>query len=78
MTEALYLEEIEAVRPTAGVVLDRLVQVLCVLYLAAAEHVSHVDSHFLITPIQLIDVCVVTCFDTFVRIFRPVNKIKSI
>lgn len=67
----MYLQEIEAVRPTAGIVLDRFVQVFSVFDLTAAEHFGHVDSHFFITPVQLIDVCVVAGFDTFVCVLRP-------
>lgn len=64
----LYLQEVEAVRSTAGVILHRLVQVFSVLHLTAAEHLGHADGDFLVAPVQLVDVCVVTGFDAFVSV----------
>lgn len=74
--ERLYLKKIEALRSSTGVVLDGFIQVLCIFYLAAAEYVTHVYGHFFITPVQLIDVCMVTSFDTFVCVLRPGKKDK--
>jgi len=67
----LYLQEIEAVRSTTGVVLNGFIQVFCIFHLAAAKHLRHADSHFFVAPVELIDVCVVTSFDTFVSVLRP-------
>lgn len=69
--DKIYLQEIEAIRSAAGIFLDWFNQVFCIFHLTAAEDFSHVDSHLLITPVQLIDVCVVAALHTFVSVLRP-------
>lgn len=68
---ATHLEEVEAVGAAAGEVLHRLIQVLCVLHLTAAQHLRHAHRAFLLAPIQLVDVRVVAGFDAFVSVLRP-------
>ena len=77
LINTLYLQEVEAVRSTTGIVLDRLIQVFCIFYMTAAEHLGHADGNFFITPVQLIDICVVTGFDAFVSVLRPGRWDKS-
>lgn len=67
----MYLQEIEAVGSPAGIILDRFDQVFSILYLTTTQHFGHVDSHLLVAPVQLIDVCVVAALHTFVGVLRP-------
>lgn len=67
----MYLQEVEAVRTATGIILNGLIQVFSIFHLTASEYLGHVDGHLFIAPVQLVDVCVVRGFNTFVSILRP-------